>query len=133
MAKKENRLTNELIQKYENHVVEQNIYLIWKKKNRDSKTLVVYCDLQNVVVLPRANVSCFFYKRKLNVYNLTTHASNGNEKHDFCAVCHEGLCGQAGNDIASAVIKIRREFYVHYSNACFKIETPLFLLPLHRF
>lgn len=45
-----------------------------KKALDSSNTCVVAFDLENVFALPKAEVSNFFYKRKLNCYNLTTHS-----------------------------------------------------------
>lgn len=88
-----------------------------RKNDRESKNLVVCFDLQNVIALPRANVSCFFYKRKLNVYNLTAHASDGTTKQGYCAIWNEALCGRAGNDIASAVVKLLTKICNNHTDA----------------
>src|SRR6218665_3243189 len=60
--------------------------------------------MQNVFALPQANVSSFFYKRKLNVYQLTGHCSIG--KQSYGVLWPESLSGRTGNDIASALMKI---------------------------
>ena len=56
-----------------------------------------------MINLPKAEVSSFFYKVKLNMYNLTGIISKG---QDCCAVWNELTSGRAGNDIASTFIKI---------------------------
>lgn len=117
MAVKESILSEKLNEKYERHVVEKSFMRTERKSDRESKTLTICFDLQNVISLPRGNVSCFYYKRKLNVYNLTAHASDGNVKNGYCAVWHEGLCGRTGNDIASALVKILSKICLDYSNA----------------
>lgn len=63
-------------------------------------------DLQNVLTCPKGDVKIFFYKRKLNVYNMTAHLSFNNTKTVYCTIWSEALQGRAGNDIASAVFKI---------------------------
>ena len=76
-----------------------------RQQDRDDKTnLIVSFDLENVITCPKAETSCFFYKRKLNVYNLTAHVSK--TKQGYCAIWSENTFGRAGNDIASAVINI---------------------------
>jgi len=63
-------------------------------------------DLQNVISVPRANVSCFFYKRKLNVYNLTAHLCLDSQREGYCCIWNEGLAGRGANHIASALVAI---------------------------
>ena len=47
-----------------------------RNADRCNKDAFVVCfDLENVFSLPRANISSFFYKRKLNVYHMTAHCS----------------------------------------------------------
>lgn len=48
------------------------------KKDKDSQTPILYFDLENVITCPRAEISSFFYTRKLNVYNLTAYYSAKN-------------------------------------------------------
>jgi len=76
-------------------------------KNRpiqDNTHAIICFDLQNVISLPRVNVSSFFYRRKFNVYNLTAHCSLGRD--GYCAIWSEGMSKRTGNDIASALAKI---------------------------
>lgn len=74
------------------------------RSNNDADTAVICYDLQNVFSLPRAEISNFFYKRKLNVYNLTGHCNRN--KKTYCAIWPETLGGRSGNDIASALVNI---------------------------
>lgn len=67
----------------------------------DPKVLVVSFDLENVFALPRTNVSSAFYKRKLNVYNMTARVSR--TKKAYCGIWNEAVCGRAGNDMASVI------------------------------
>lgn len=48
---------------------------IVKKAKGTTHTCVVAFDLENVFSLPKAEVSNYFYKRKLNCYNLTVHSA----------------------------------------------------------
>jgi len=66
------------------------------------KSTVVCFDLENVLTLPKINLGCAFYKRKLNCYNLTAYLNlNG---QIYCAVWNEGLVGQSDNDLVSAIV-----------------------------
>ena len=71
---------------------------------KDNNKFTICFDLQNVFALPTAEVSNFFYKRKLNVYFMTAHCSA--DKRGYGALWHEGQSGRTGNDIASSVLKI---------------------------
>ena len=66
--------------------------------------MVICFDLQNVYSLPKAEVSNFFYRRKLNVYNMTAHTST--DKQGYGALWTEGQSGRSANDIASLVVEI---------------------------
>lgn len=61
-------------------------------------------DLQNTFALPKAYVGHYYYKQKLNCYNLTAHSSTDNTIYN--AIWHEYICGRAGNHLANVVIKI---------------------------
>ena len=65
---------------------------------------VVCFDLENVIMLPKANIKNFFYMRKFAVYNMTAHCSL--DKQGYCAIWAENLAGRTGNDMASAVVKL---------------------------
>ena len=71
---------------------------------KDNNKFTVCFDLQNVFALQTAEVSNFFYKRKLNVYFMTAHCSA--DKRGYGALWHEEQSGRTGNDIASSVLKI---------------------------
>lgn len=79
------------------------------REMRDGDVAVVSFDLQNVITCPRAEISCFFYKRKLNVYNETAVASICGKKQAICAIWTETTSGREGNDIASSVVRILEE------------------------
>jgi len=59
----------------------------------DECRAVLCFDLQNVILVPRANVSNFYYKRKLSVYNLTGHLATSTSSDAFCSLWHEGQSG----------------------------------------
>ena len=60
---------------------------------------IVIFDLENVISLPKEEISSFFYKRKLS---LTAYTA----KRGYCAIWTEVTSGRAGNDLASAVVKV---------------------------
>jgi len=80
-----------------------------KSVTNDACRAVLCFDLQNVILLPRANVSNFYYKRKLSVYNLTGHLATSTSSDAFCCLWHEGLSGRAGNDIGSSLERVLEE------------------------
>lgn len=95
---------------YKNHTMEKNMSKAERdldRSNIDANQCIVCYDLQNVFSLPKGNSSIFFYKRKLNVFNLTATAIiPQKEKITYCAIWHEGHSGRSGNDIASALLKL---------------------------
>ena len=97
--------TKEQISLYDAHEKGKEETRAEKNRDRENENAFVVCfDLENVFALPRANVGTFFYKRKLNTFNMTAHCSIS--KKGYGAIWHEGLSGRGSNDIASAVIKI---------------------------
>jgi hypothetical protein len=58
-------------------------------------------DLENVFALPRTSASSAYYKRKLNVYNMTM--IDYKSKQPYCVIWDESQTGRAGNDMACAV------------------------------
>jgi hypothetical protein len=73
-----NGITRVLQEKFDSHQKDKAETREEREKDRKpksrSKTVICF-DLQNVIACPQANVSSFFYKRKLNRYNLTAHCS----------------------------------------------------------
>lgn len=91
---------------YEEHILKKDSMRLERNmdKNVNPNTIVVCFDLENVINLPKTNVGCAFYKRKLNVYNMTAHVNVSSQV--YCAIWNEALVGRSGNDLASAVIFI---------------------------
>lgn len=80
------------------------------RSNIDPSTCILCYDLQRVIGLPKGNASSFYYKRKLNLYNLTGTAIIPHEKKiTYCAIWTEAHSGRSGNDICSALIRILNE------------------------
>ena len=62
--------------KYLAHIKDKEETYTERDKDRKNEDMVVVAfDLENVITCPRANISNFFDKRKLIVYNLTAHCS----------------------------------------------------------
>lgn len=72
------------------------------RDNDDEKVITVCFDMENVLTCPRANVSNFFYKRKLNVFNLTAHCSK--DKVAYNIIWNECIASRGANELASALI-----------------------------
>lgn len=104
---KGNDLTGDAKVKYESHVAGKLATKEERDRDRGGQTIVVCFDLENVFSLPKANVSNFFYKRKLNVYNLTAHCSV--DKQAYCSIWNEAQSGRGCNDIASALVAILKK------------------------
>lgn len=55
-----------------------------RKRDRAKNIPVICFDLENVFALPRGDVSCYFYKRKLNCFNMTAILSA--TKDVYCVI-----------------------------------------------
>jgi len=102
-----NKITNgEIADKYQKHIAEKTSMRQESNDDRQNKSRFVVCyDLENVISLPKDGTSNFFYKQKLNLYNLNAHVSATGQA--YCAVWPETLLsGRSGTDIASAVAKV---------------------------
>lgn len=108
-AKKHQDLTEELVNEHTKHIALKEAMRLERDKDKKGVIPTLSFDLENVISLPRAEISSFFYLRKLNVYNLTAYY--GPTKKIYCAISNETQSGRAGNDIASALIKILEVVY----------------------
>lgn len=73
----------------------------------DAHRVTVCFDLQSVFSLPKGPASIFYYKRKINTYNLTAVACfHDQTKKYYCCVWDEIRSGRSGNDLASALYSI---------------------------
>lgn len=97
-------IENDLQEKYEKHITEKKACLALRTRDRESAGAVLSFDLQNVLTCPKAEISKFFYKSKLSVYNLTAHFSTDNQV--YCSFWDEHLMGRKGCDLASALYRI---------------------------
>lgn len=93
--------------KYENHKSEKVIAKTERDydRNLENQTTSIICfNLENVIALPRVDVSNFFYKLNLKTYNLTAHCSIA--KAIYNAIWTEADAWKSGNKIASAFMFI---------------------------
>ena len=97
---------------YEDHIKDKSETKSERDKDSKENTPVVCFDLENVISCPRADVSNFFYKRKINTYNLTAPFSL--YKKGYNAVWTEVDDGRGGNEIASALIAILNDIVKEY-------------------
>lgn len=107
LQKKEKTLSQEKENEYVRHRNEKILMREEKKKDIDSGKPILCFDLENVLTCPKGDVKNFFYKSKLNVYNMTAHFSVN--RKIYCAIWSEATRGRSGNDIASSVYKILRK------------------------
>jgi hypothetical protein len=100
---------------YQNHLKLKDLIRNDRNIDRNNKNkLVISFDLQKVITIPQSSVNNFYYKRKINVYNLT--ASESLSKSGYCAVWDEKTCGRTGSDIASALVAILNEILSKYNS-----------------
>ena len=101
-----NKITNGAIaDKYQKHTAEKTSMRQERNDDMQNKSRFVVCfNLENVISLPKAATSNFFYKQKLNLYNLNAHVWATGQA--YYAVWPETLSGRSGTDIASAVAKV---------------------------
>ena len=114
LSASENNLTDEEKHIYETHRASVQSSREEKQKDKDKADVILSFDLENVLTLPKADVSNFCYRRKLSCYNLTGYLSV--DKSAFCCIWTEALCGRKGNDIASAVVKILKNIVQQHSH-----------------
>ena len=102
---KHNTLSPEDDKKYKLHMADKTHTKSERDTDRNNVAKVVVCfHLQNVITCPRVDISNFFYKRKLNVFNLTAHCSR--KKRSNNAIWSEYCASRGGYEIASALCTI---------------------------
>lgn len=104
LRKKEKNLSDEKENEYRRHINEKVLMREEKKRDIESGIPILCFDLENVITCPKGDLKNFFYKSKLNVYNMTAHLSLNRKV--YCAIWSEAMRGRSGNDISSAVYKI---------------------------
>lgn len=85
--------------------MEKDLARLEKSKDKElspDNVIVVCYDMQAVFQCPRGDVSVFYYKSKLNIYNLTFYDLKS--KDVTCFVWHEGEAERGVNEIGSCVL-----------------------------
>lgn len=104
VSQKVQNVSDQLNKKDDAHIQSKVRTKMERDNDRTSEKAVLCFDLENVSTCPRANISIFFYKRKLNVYNLTAHMSLN--KRIYTAIWVEHQTGRCASEIASALLKV---------------------------
>ena len=78
------------------------------KNTIQENELIIVFGLENVTNLPKAEVGSFFYKRKLDLYNVMAITS---DKQGYYAIWSELTLARAGNNVASAFTAILKKIF----------------------
>lgn len=104
----------EVIQeKYDDHLKEKVLSRIEKEEDKnkakesEGKIIVATYDLQAVLPAPRGDISTFYYKSKINSYNLTINELQSD--YVECFFWHEGQGNRGAIEIGSCVMKYLEE------------------------
>jgi hypothetical protein len=111
----DNQQTPILQTKYDDHMKDKVFTKLERTEDRectDEDVITVCFDMENCILCPRSNVSNFFYKRKLCVFNMTGHCSR--DKMAYNIIWNEQLGGRGANEIASAVSVILENVVAKY-------------------
>lgn len=122
-----------LLQDYTLHIASKFVVRELKSQHKllaqesNSVVLASY-DLQKVLSTPMSEVSLFYYKRKLSVYNFTIF--DVGKKEGFCYVWDETIGKKGANEVSSAVylfieMKVKegfKDFFFIQTTAPDKIE-----------
>lgn len=115
---------NKLEEYYNQHIVEKELSFKEKKYDEEevNATVVVY-GLQPVMQIPKGDVSVFYYKSKLNVYNFTIYDLKSNECE--CFIWDESNGHRGINELGSCVLQFLKkraglgeEDFIFYSDNC---------------
>ncbi|XP_022818610.1 uncharacterized protein LOC111351076 isoform X1 [Spodoptera litura] len=81
-------------------------------RNRDSNEIVAIYDLQAVMPVPVGESSSFYYKSKLNCFNLTV--TDIKEDQTYCYFWHEAMGSRGATEIGSCILKYLRQLAVNH-------------------
>lgn len=89
MAEKTGKLSVDLNEEYNAHVIEKTAMREEAKRDKDSKTPVLFSDLENVINCPQAAISSFVIQGNYMtaVYSVTNQV--------YCALWTETMAGRA--------------------------------------
>lgn len=110
-----NQITQTDKEKHEEHLREKEKARKMKMEDKDSalqnnEILTAAFDLQKCLNVPHGNVSTFYYKRKLSLYNFTVF--NLGSRKGYCFSWHQQTARRGANEIASCVYKFIEETVV---------------------
>ncbi|KAJ4435584.1 hypothetical protein ANN_18200 [Periplaneta americana] len=104
LAKTQSNTTEKMEKKFEKHTSDKILMRNEREKDKKQSVPVLVFDLQNVINIPRTEISSFYYRRKFNVYNLTGYFTT--TKTVYCILWTEAQSGRTGNYLASAFKKL---------------------------
>uniref|UniRef100_A0A0K8W834 Uncharacterized protein n=1 Tax=Bactrocera latifrons TaxID=174628 RepID=A0A0K8W834_BACLA len=122
---------------YENHLLEKNLSRQEKSKDKESQNAVVAVyDLQAVMQLPKGEVSSFYYKSKVNVFNFTIFDIKTNKCQ--CFVSDEANGKRGVNELGTCVFeyikslaKTNEDEIIFYSDNCAGQQKNKFMVALY--
>lgn len=124
---------------FQTHTKEKALARIEKDSDKnlalnDKNILLSAFDLQAVTPLPNGNVSTFYYKSKLNVFNFTLF--NIPEKKGSCYIWHEGEAKRGANEISTCVFDYIKKSgigkdIIFYSDNCSSQNKNRFLMSMY--
>ncbi|CAH1163388.1 unnamed protein product [Phaedon cochleariae] len=118
----------DLLEDYTSHIASKFVVRELKSQHKaiaqQSSSVVLACyDLEKILSTPMSEVSLFYYKRKLAVYNLTIFDVGKSE--GFCYIWDETIAKKGANEVSSAVfmfieMKVKDGFnnFIFYSDNC---------------
>lgn len=75
---------------------------LFEDNHANGDTLVISMDLQSVLLCPKSNASCAYYKQKLQLHNFTIYEKNTG--HVELCVWHESSGGVTANEFVSCLV-----------------------------
>lgn len=124
-------------EKYENHLNEKNLARDEKRKDKeDMNVFVAVYDLQAVMQLPKGDVSAFYYKSKLNVFNFTIYDIKTNKCQ--CFVWDEANGRRGVNELGTCVLQYIKNLsttedaeIIFYSDNCAGQQKNKFMIAMY--
>lgn len=100
------------------------------------ETAVCTFDLEATIPLPNGNISTFFYKSKLNIYNFTLFDLNSMQGN--CFLWHEALAKRGANEIATCIYfylrqNLHTKNFIFYSENCVAQNKNKYLVSMYLF
>ncbi|EZA58416.1 hypothetical protein X777_01373 [Ooceraea biroi] len=134
----EDKKKEHLKDNYDRHLVEKELSRAEKKADKEKSDVVVAVyDLQAVMQLPKGNVSVFYYKSKLNVFNFTIYDLKTNTCD--CFVWDEANGHRGVNELGTCILQYLRKIsiskhdveIIFYSDNCAGQQKNKFMIALY--